>query len=253
MVAFPYKRVLVLGATSGIGLALAERLIKEGSSVIACGRRQENLDEFVDKHNDDKNKDKANAIRFDVTQLDQIPKFVEDVTCRFPDLDCVVLNSGIQRQFDFTKPGEVDLELMGTEMLTNYTAHVTLTNVTSNLALIPLPRCLNYCASKAALHQFILSLRQQLQKTNIKIIELLPPAVQTELHDEKHQPQIKNGREIGMPLAEFLEEAYSALARGEMEIAVGEAREGQEALEPERRRLMREMMGLRMGGGWVDY
>lgn len=70
---FHYKTVLVIGATSGIGLALAERMIENGSHVIAVGRRQENLDEFVQKYGEDK----ASSIKFDITNLAGIPAFVE--------------------------------------------------------------------------------------------------------------------------------------------------------------------------------
>lgn len=68
--------------------------------------------------------------------------------------------------------------------------------------------CANHCASKAALHHFILVLREHLKAGpgNIKVIEMFPPGVQTELHDEKHQPDIKNGRQVGMPLDEFTED-----------------------------------------------
>jgi short-subunit dehydrogenase involved in D-alanine esterification of teichoic acids len=61
---------------------------------------------------------------------------------------------------------------------------------------------IQYCATKAALHHLILTLRAQLSVSNpnVKVIEILPPAVQTELHDAKHQPDIKDGRNFGMPL-----------------------------------------------------
>jgi NADP-dependent 3-hydroxy acid dehydrogenase YdfG len=71
---FPYKAVLVLGATSGIGLALAEKMIQNGCHVIGVGRRQERLDEFVQKYG----KDKASSVRFDITNLAGIPSFVEE-------------------------------------------------------------------------------------------------------------------------------------------------------------------------------
>lgn len=70
---FPYKNVLVIGATSGIGLALAERLIENGSKVIAVGRRQENLNSFVQKHGGSK----AASVNFDITDLEGIPSFVK--------------------------------------------------------------------------------------------------------------------------------------------------------------------------------
>lgn len=69
---FPYKRVLVIGATSGIGEALAAKLVAEGTSVIVVGRRKDKLEEFVHKHG----KDKATAVPFDITQMDKIPQFV---------------------------------------------------------------------------------------------------------------------------------------------------------------------------------
>lgn len=73
MSSVPYKTVLVLGATSGIGLALAEKFIANGSHVIAVGRRQEKLDDMVAKHG----KDKVSAIKFDITNLEGIPGFAE--------------------------------------------------------------------------------------------------------------------------------------------------------------------------------
>jgi NADP-dependent 3-hydroxy acid dehydrogenase YdfG len=70
---FPYKTVLVIGATSGIGLALAEKMIGVGAHVIAVGRRQENLDAFVQKYGGDR----ASAVKFDIADLPGIPSFVE--------------------------------------------------------------------------------------------------------------------------------------------------------------------------------
>ena len=69
---FQYKRVLVIGATSGIGASLADRMVKEGSNVIVVGRRKEALEDFVHAHG----KDKATAVPFDITELDKIPNFV---------------------------------------------------------------------------------------------------------------------------------------------------------------------------------
>ena len=73
---FPYKKVLVIGATSGIGEALAARLVEEGSSVIVTGPRKESLINFVHKHG----KDKATAVPFDITDMDKIPNFAAKYT-----------------------------------------------------------------------------------------------------------------------------------------------------------------------------
>ena len=69
---FQYKHVLLVGATSGIGAAMAERLVHEGSKVIAVGRRQDRLDAFVQKHG----KDKAGAAVFDISDRKSITSFV---------------------------------------------------------------------------------------------------------------------------------------------------------------------------------
>lgn len=70
---FPYKNVLMIGATSGIGAAMADRLIKEGSKVIAVGRRQDKLDDFVQKHGEAK----ASAVKYDISDRMNIDSFVE--------------------------------------------------------------------------------------------------------------------------------------------------------------------------------
>ena len=190
---FQYSRVLVIGATSGIGKALADRFIQEGAFVIASGRRKENLENLVHQHG----REKVAAVPFDVTNLEGIPSFAQNIISTYPDLDCVFLNSGIQRGFNWTQPDSIDMDLIGTEILTNYTSFLALTKAflpflmakktetsliytTSGLALVPISRCSNYCASKAALHHWILCLRKQLMDTKIKVVELFPPAVQSE-------------------------------------------------------------------------
>jgi short-subunit dehydrogenase involved in D-alanine esterification of teichoic acids len=119
---FNYSKVLVLGATSGIGWALASKLVENGTSVIVTGRRQEKLDEFVSQHG----KDKAEAVQFDITQLDKIPGFVKNLMESHPDIDSIFLNSGIQRGFDFSKPESIDLSSVSEEMNTNYISYIHL-------------------------------------------------------------------------------------------------------------------------------
>ena len=153
-----------------------------------------------------------------ITQLDDTQHFADKIITAHPDLDCIVLNSGMQRKCDFSDPASIDIDLINVEFVTNYLSYLALTKaflpflqskqgdsaliyVSSGLALVPIPRVSNYCATKAALHQWILCLREQLKATSIKVIELYPPAVQTELHDVN--PDIKDGRSMGMPLGEF--------------------------------------------------
>ncbi|KAF1845209.1 short-chain dehydrogenase/ reductase-like protein [Cucurbitaria berberidis CBS 394.84] len=252
-----YNKVLIIGASSGIGWALAERIVQDGKHAIIVGRRKEKLDEFVQTYGSDK----VDSVVFDITKLDEIPKFVKDVMRKHPDLDSVFLNSGIQRGFDFSKPETVDLDVLELEFRTNYLSYMHLTTAfipflqkqeketsliytTSGLALLPLPRCPNYCASKAALHHMILVLREQLRSGpgNIKVIEIFPPAVQTELHDAKHQPDIKDGAHLGMPLAEFTEDAWGKLIKGDEQILVGFSVKAFEEFEGRRQEMFHGLM-----------
>jgi len=195
---FHYKKVLVIGATSGIGKALAERFVENGSKIIAVGRRQENLDKLAQEQG----KDKVSTISFDITKLSEIPSFANQVISENDDLDCVFINSGIQRGLDFSKPEDVDLEVIQQEFTLNYLSYIHLWKAflphllksknktalivtSSGLALVPMVRCGNYSATKAALHSLMLTTREQLKDTNVKLIEILPPGVQTELHDAK--------------------------------------------------------------------
>ena len=143
-----YKKVLVVGATSGIGEALAARVVAAGSSVIVTGRRKEKLEQFVQQHGNDK----ASAVPMDITNIDEIPGFAtklvfpeasceprvaacdHDIMLMFdsvikthPDLDCLILNAGIQRLVDFTKPETLDMSSIQNEFNTNYISYIALT------------------------------------------------------------------------------------------------------------------------------
>ncbi|KAF2151860.1 NAD(P)-binding protein [Myriangium duriaei CBS 260.36] len=259
---FPYKKVLLLGATSGIGEALAVRMIQHKVHVIIAGRRTANLEKLVQTHGSDL----LTPITVDISDLQSLPSFASSITKDHPDLDCVFINSGIQRGLDFADPSSIDLSLVGKEFTTNYLSYVHLTvaflpffqkqdrqtsfiYTSSGLALVPLLRCSNYCASKAALHHWILCLREQLKNGpgNIKVIEVFPPAVQTELHDEKHQPDIKNGRQFGMPLDKFTNEAWAGLDAEHDEVAVEMARNWYDQIEPGRQKAFQQML-QRMAG-----
>ncbi|KAL2165534.1 hypothetical protein VTH06DRAFT_835 [Thermothelomyces fergusii] len=229
--AFNYKRVLLIGATSGIGAAMADKLVLEGAKVIAVGRRQERLDAFVQKHGSEK----ASGIRYDVNDRAGMDAFVEGVVGQYPDLDCVILNSGVQRQVRLSRPDEVDLDAFHHEMSTNFSRLVDLSVkflphlkrkrdptalvfTGSLFAAIPAVTVPAYSASKAALNAYIMCLRRQNAGSSTKIIEIWPPAVQTELHDYLG-PEV--GRKMGMPVQEFVDKAWEQLAAGAELVTVG--------------------------------
>lgn len=91
-------------------------------------------------------------------------------------------------------------------------------------------------------------MREQLRGTGVKVIEVMPPAVQTELHDEKHQPDIKDGRNFGMPLGDFVEECWAGLSEGKEDVPVGTAKKSAEGWEKERRKAFEGT--VKSMGGW---
>ncbi|KAL7658333.1 hypothetical protein ACMYSQ_004464 [Aspergillus niger] len=227
---FPYKHILVIGATAGIGRALASRFVQSGAKVTVVGRRKERLDEFVQEHGEDK----ANAVQFDISDLDKIPGFAAEIMTNYPTIDSVFLNAGIMLPTDMTDPEKFDLPSFYKQMHINFTSYVALTHAflpyltkkggdtsliytTSNLSIVPATWMPAYSASKAALNAFILCLRDQLRKSSVKIIEVSPPAVQSELHDYMGE----EGRKVGMPLKEFTDEAFQGLLDGKDQIVVG--------------------------------
>ncbi|KAL3474656.1 hypothetical protein BJX99DRAFT_231400 [Aspergillus californicus] len=228
---FPYKHFLLVGATAGIGRAMAARLIENGAKVTAVGRRKDRLDEFVNKFGEDK----ASSLVFDITQTDKIPQFVKDVTTKYPDIDSVFLNAGVQRAYDLS--GDDWLDSFNMEVLTNFTSLVALVNAFTpfmkekaeegpasfiftgaNLSIIPANFAPGYSASKGAMNVFVLCLREHLkQKSNVKVIEVSPPAVQTELHDYMGP----HGANVGMPLDQFINEAFEGLQADKDQVVIG--------------------------------
>ncbi|OCL01224.1 oxidoreductase [Glonium stellatum] len=230
--AFPYRHVLLIGATSGIGKGMADRFIEAGVKVTVVGRRKERLEEFVSRHGESK----AGAMPFDIGNRDQIPQFASDAMRACPDIDCVFLNAGIQSRHDFSKPEKVDLAMFHSEMNINFSSFVDLTHAFlpfllnkesdtsliytgSNIAIVPASILPAYSASKTALNVFVLCLRDQLRATKVKVIELSPPPVQTEIHDVTMGEEA--GRKFGMPLDVFAEKAYEELVTGKDQIVIG--------------------------------
>jgi uncharacterized oxidoreductase len=228
--AFDCRVAFITGGGSGIGRGLAEALARRGARVIVSGRRQEALEAVAAAH------DGIESVVLDVTRPQEVRTVAADVQRRFGPVDCVINNAGVQRAFDLTHPQALAPDYFHLEIATNLSAaidvatvwlphlqsqsHGTLINVTSGLSFAPLPRVPVYCATKAALRSFTLSLRQQRTGLPPHIVELIPPAVVTELHDYMGP----SGRSIGIPLASFVQEALEGLDRGDDEIFVGDCR-----------------------------
>ncbi|UPL03866.1 hypothetical protein LCI18_014800 [Fusarium solani-melongenae] len=263
---FPYKTVLITGATSGIGLALAERMIQAGIFVIAVGRRSDRLNDLVSKYSSEK----VAAEPFDVSDLDKLPGWVEKMTKTYPSISSIILNAGFQRAVDFTNPGAVSLPSLTSEMQTNYLSPLSTLSlflphlislgknpetpasivlVSSGLGVVPISRCANYCATKSAIHSLAWSLRSQLSAPtspdtqHIRVIEIIPPAVQTELHSSQPDLVEAGQANIGVPLKEFADETWELMTAEEItpndEIIIKLVRERWGAIEKEKRDMFR--------------
>ncbi|KZS96078.1 NAD(P)-binding protein [Sistotremastrum niveocremeum HHB9708] len=237
------KCVLIIGATSGIGRALAQAIhdLPSQPTVIVSGRRKERLDEMVASATQ-AGSSRLESVTIDLSSgTDKLKEFVKEVTTLHPELDAVIFSSGIQNQADFTHPEKVELNDLFSEFTTNYLSIMSLITfilphfiqhneqgrptfiipITSGLAILPFPRVPNYCSTKAALHSLSLSLRQQFIGTKINVMEIMPPLVESELHDKQGTTSEMSKR--WMPLKEFTRETMEALLRGDLEIPVGSA------------------------------
>lgn len=210
--------ILITGGASGIGLAFAERFVKAGNTVIACGRRADALASAAEALPG------LHTIQTDVSDEEERIRLVKRVSEDFPALNVLVNNAGIQnRPPSFLEPQDWDAHKL--ELRTNLEAPLHLSilfaplladkpssaiiNVTSGLAFVPIASMPTYCLTKAALHSLTLTLRKQFEG-KIEVIEVAPPAVQTDLGG----PGLHT---FGEPLDAFADHVFQKLAEGENE------------------------------------
>ena len=224
--------ILITGGTSGIGRGLAEAFHKLGNQVIITGRREDRLKSICAANLGMKH------YVLDVANAGSVREVARKTIEQFPALNCVFNNAGIQSMHDFSVGmpldeqaviGEINTNLMGTvRVAAEFIPHLkkqqnaTLVNVSSGLAFTPLARFPVYCATKAAVHSFTLSLRHQLKQSGIKVIELIPPYVATELGGPSKQ--IPPGAPQPMPLDTFIAETMKELTGDADEVAIGDAK-----------------------------
>lgn len=215
------NKILITGGASGIGFGLTERFIEEGNTVIVCGRREDALREAAVKFPNliTKRCDLAS-----VTEREELFRWIAD---EHADLNVLVNNAGIQQWMSVE---DADFyERARTEIATNIEAPIhlsslfvkmksaeTIMNVTSGLSFVPFTKVPVYSATKAFFHSFTLSLRHTLQAENIEVIEIVPPAINTDLggtglHD------------YAPPVSEFVASVFEQLKEGKTEITFGQS------------------------------
>lgn len=224
--------VLITGGATGIGLAMAEEFVKEGSEVIICGRTDETLKQAKARL------PSLHIKKCDVAKETEHEALYEWAVANFKNLNVLVNNAGIQRLIDFRKgtsdllghretdgEDEIEVNLKAPVYLTAlFTPHLmkqneaAIINVSSGLAFFPIAPMPVYCATKAVIHTFCLTLRQQLEGSPVKVFELIPPMVDTDL--DKGARKARGQTYFGLTTTEFIIPAMKSLENDEYEIRV---------------------------------
>jgi uncharacterized oxidoreductase len=225
---FTGRTILITGGSAGIGLAFALKFVELGNEVIVTGRRQAVLDDVKAKH------PKLHIIQSDVANPAQIAALAERVKADFPKLDVLMNNAGIMVSKNLKAPAadlgglmaEMNINVGGVIGMTSAFIDIltankgTVINVSSGLAFVPLPAVPIYSASKAAIHSYTQSLRFQLEETGVEVIELMPPAVKTDLTAE-----LAEGGASLITTDELVKQSFASLKAGALEIRPGQTKQ----------------------------
>lgn len=234
-----FNCALVTGGAGGIGKAISQYLIRQGKSVLIAGRTESKL------------KDTSEGIGatgyyvLDTGDTQSISAFVRKITNEHPELDCVVNNAGVQRPLDIVKDldflekadEEIHINIQGPMHLTMHLLphlqkqrNAAIVNISSVLGFVPFS-VINpvYNGTKAWLHFWTMNLRSQLSQSDttshIKVIEIAPPTVGTDLHRERSNPDDnkKENNEAALTVDEFMKVIIPKLENGDDMIAAGMA------------------------------
>jgi uncharacterized oxidoreductase len=171
-----------------------------------------------------------------VSRISDIESLFTKVTHEFPALNVLINNAGVMRSINLHKE-EGSLEDLTSEIDTNLKGPIrmvrkflpqlkkmdsaAIVNLSSGLAFVPLPIAPIYCATKAAIHSFSLSLRAQLKNTKVKVFEIAPPATQTDLLGEFDSEDM-SGASI-MKVDDMVRASLKGLENDQFEIRPGQS------------------------------
>jgi len=241
------RTILITGGASGIGLALAERFARAKNKVIVCGRREAALAAARTLVPG------LHTLRADVSTARERVALFERVTREHPELDVLVNNAGVQNHLPpLTETQEWSQHAHEIETNLGAPMHLAMLflphllsrpeaailNVSSGLAFTPIARIATYCATKAALHSFTMSLRAALTDTRVRVVEIIPPAVNTELGGAGVHANAE-------PLEPYADDVMKRLFAGELEFGYKSSEERRNASRAELDRRYAVANGLR--------
>lgn len=220
--------ILITGGATGIGLELAKEFMAKGNTVIVCGRREEKLDEAK------RLLPELIIKQCDIGHTEQRRALYQFCITNHPEINILINNAGMQREIDFRKgeqhylqgDNEVTINLEAcfhlTALFTPYfmkKAEAAIINVTSGLGMVPLIITPIYSATKAGLHSFSISLRKQLADTSIKVFEIIPPIVDTDLDRGARDKRGQTNK--GIKPDQVAKESIAAIGNDIFEIPIG--------------------------------
>jgi len=213
------NKILITGGATGIGSGLMQRFVQENNTVIICGRRESTLKEATQKF--------PSVITrvCDLSIAGERENLFNWIAKEHNDLNVLVNNAGIQQWMSITNDDffqrakdeiaiNIEAPLHLISLFLDLKALNTVINVTSGLAFAPLAKVPVYCASKAFLHSFSLSLRYMLSSKNIEVIELIPPALNTDLGGKGIHDEFP-------PVEGFIESTFEQIMAGKSAISWG--------------------------------
>ncbi|MEH6681239.1 MAG: SDR family NAD(P)-dependent oxidoreductase [Sediminicola sp.] len=219
--------ILITGGSSGIGLEFVRQLTEQGARIIVTGRNPEALNEVQKKF------PKIHVFQSDVSEPKEIEHLYRQVTAQFPQLNILINNAGLMRQIDLRDTnldlenitGEINTNLSGTiQMVHQFLPHLlkqksaAIINVSSGIAFMSYSIAPIYSASKAGLHAYTKTLRLQLDKTAVKVFEVIPPGVNTNLQRDW---AIKPPQGRMMDVVKMVNESIKGVLKDKEEITPG--------------------------------
>ncbi|WP_194972672.1 SDR family oxidoreductase [Aquiflexum lacus] len=209
------NKILITGATSGIGEALLNTFIRLDNQVIALGRNKEKLNQLALKNN------RIIPFPCDISQSEELDRLILFIEQEHPDTNILINNAGIQHNYYFEEE-DAHLGKIEQEININFLAPIKLislflptlqlnpnaaiVNVSSGLGLVPKKQAPVYCGTKAGLHIFTKALRYQLN--NVKVFEIIPPLVDTQMTAGRGKGKISPEKLVEEFITSFKKDHY---------------------------------------------